>query len=555
MEHPRGTIPTKSHLKSACSPPTPSTSLAEHSFNTTPLTASDVSISVSIPTDGGPLLDPRDKLKYVSGLAEQNLCAAFAVPDAGYNRNGLRHECLQGTREDVISEIMNWGEGKDSHPICWLSGPAGFGKSAIMQTVAVRLRGKGNLAASFFFLRGAGDRSKFKRFITTIAYHISLSIPTSRPYIQRALHEDPTIPFQSMQDQLRELVTVPLGHIPLGTKPLVVVIDALDECDDRESIRQFISLLARTYGDHPLRFLLASRAEDHIRQAFALDSPHSVTYFLELDKFNAGSDITVFLRFKFNEIRRQRRRLFQDTHGQWPPSQQLTALAQKSEGLFIFAATVVYFITDGKGSPQEKLQQVLDSHLGLDPLYAQVLSNANRDDVFDKVLSTIVYLRRPLSITGLARLLDLPPDVVVDRLIEIQSILKIPADNRGSVQVNHASFRDFLLDESRSKNYYLPSLYETFIVVRSVTLMAKFLKRDEWPSCDAEEYACRQWCAHLDGAIRGCTSVDLAKQMLENLEIFTRCDALEVWINIIIRYNNIEATMSHLTDTMLLLQV
>jgi len=450
---------------------------------------------------------------------------------------------------------MNWSEGTDSHRICWLSGPAGFGKSAIMQTVAERLEGKGNLAASFFFLRGAGVRSNFKRFITTIAYHMSLSIPTSQPFIQRALGKDPTIPSQSMADQLRKLVTEPLGHILLGKKPLVVVVDALDECDDRESIRQFISLLVRTCGDHPLRFLLASRAEDHIRQAFVWDAAQSTTYFLELEKFDAGGDISVFLRSKFDEIRGSRPRLFQDMQGEWPPSEQLTALAEKSEGLFIFAATVVYFVMDGKGSPQEKLNQVLDSHLGLDPLYAQVLSSANRDDAFNKVLSTIIYLRRQLSITALARLLDLPSEAVVDRLTEIQSIIRIPANNLGSIQVNHASFRDFLLDERRSKTYYLPSSYETFIVIRSMAIMAKVLKHDEWPNCDAEEYACHKWCSHLDGAIRGCTSRDLAGEMLRNLQMFTRCDALEVWINTVIRYGDVDATMRRLRDTKPLLQV
>jgi len=450
---------------------------------------------------------------------------------------------------------MNWSEGKDSHPICWLSGPAGFGKSAIMQTVAERLKGKGNLAASFFFLRGAGGRSKFERFVTTIAYHISLSIPASRPFIQRALQKDPTIPSQSMQDQLRELVTEPLGHISLGMNPFVVVVDALDECDDRESIRQFINLLAGTCGDLPLRFLLASRAEDHIRQAFTSDAAQSTTYLLELERWEAGSDITLFLRSKFDGIRGQNPRLFQDTHGEWPPSQQLIALAEKSEGLFVFAATVVYFVTDGKGSPQEKLRQVLDSHLGLDPLYAQVLSTANRDNAFNKVLSTIIYLHRQLSITALARFLDLSPEVVVDRLAEIQSIIKIPADNSGSVQVNHASFRDFLLDEERSKRYYLPSSNETFIVVRSITIMAKEFKLDEWPSCDAEEYACREWCSHLAGAIRGCTSRDRAIEISEKLQMFTRCDAFESWINTVLRDVYSYETMSHLRNIKPLLQV
>lgn len=491
-------------------------------------------------------------------LDADNVCAALAVPDAGHNRGGVRCECLQGTREDVISEIVNWAEGKDSHPICWLSAPAGFGESAIMQTLANRLDVKGKLAASFFFQRGASLRSEFTRFITTIAYHITLSVPACQPSIQRTLQKDPTIPSQSIQDQFWKLVVEPFKQNPLDkTKFLVVVVDALDECNDHDSIRIFITLLTQTCGKDslPLRFLLASRAEDHIRQSFASDSAQSTTYILELEKFNADRDITIFLRSKFDEIRHLNPRQFQCVQGRWPSSQQLAELAKKSEGLFIFAATVVTFITDGRGGPQEKLKQVLESHLGLDPLYTQVLSSAYRDNEFVNVLSTIIYLHRQLSITALACFLDLDVDVVIDRLTEIQSIIQIPANNDGLLQLNHASFRDFLLDKERSKEYYLPPSCETFIVVRCMEIMSKELKRDDWPKNDAEEYACQEWCAHLVGGIRGCISQELVRNMMDSLQIFIRCDALEVWINMVIRDSNVNATIKHLSDSKSLLQV
>ena len=211
---------------------------------------------------------------------------------------------------------------------------------------------------------------------------------------------------------------------------------------------------------------------------------------------------------------------------------------------------------DGKGSPQEKLNQVLDSHLGLDPLYtAQVFSNAYHDDVFHKVLLTIICIHEQLSITDLTYLLELPSEAVVDCFIEIQSIIKIPADNRGSVQFNHASFRDFLVDKLRSKDYCLPSSWETFIVIRSMTIMVKVFKRDEWPNGGAKEYACNYWCIHLDGVISGCTLKDLGRDMLEILQMFTRCDAVEVWINYAIRDNNINETLWSLSDIKSLLQV
>ena len=68
-------------------------------------------------------------------------------------------------------------------------------------------------------------------------------------------------------------------------------------------------------------------------------------------------------------------------------------------------------------------------------------------------------------------------------------------------------------------------------------------------------YACDHWCTHLAGAIRGCTSEDFARDMLGILQMFTRCDALEVWINIEIAGYNTDGTLRHLRDIQLLLQV
>ncbi|KAG6812556.1 hypothetical protein H0H87_009711 [Tephrocybe sp. NHM501043] len=193
---------------------------------------------------------------------------------------------------------------------------------------------------------------------------------------------------------------------------------------------------------------------------------------------------------------------------------------------------------DGKGSPQEKLQQILTSHVGLDPLYAQVLSNANHDDAFIKVLSAIIYLKRQLSITDLAKLLDLTSEVVVTRLMEIQSIIRIPADNQGSVQLNHASFRDFLLDKTRSKEYYQP-LGEARMTIWSLECMVKYLKQDQWPQDKAEKYACREWCFHLERTIKGCEFGELATAMVDIIQMFIRVSArdegttaVEISINI-----------------------
>ncbi|KAG6850751.1 hypothetical protein H0H87_001828, partial [Tephrocybe sp. NHM501043] len=199
-----------------------------------------------------------------------------------------------------------------------------------MQTVAERLDEKGNLAASFFFLRGAGARSKFTHVIATIAYHISHSIPNSQPLIQQAFQADPTLVSQSTWHQLRKLVLDPLKQIPPQTKPMIIVVDALDECDDHSSITEFIGLLFETYDHFPFRFLLASRIENYIDMAFTTGQAPSMTCFMKLETFDAGHDISTFLTSRFDEFCKQRPRLFQNTQQMWPASKDLAALANKS---------------------------------------------------------------------------------------------------------------------------------------------------------------------------------------------------------------------------------
>src|ERR1700729_434101 len=102
------------------------------------------------------------------------------VDDAAYTSRGPLSACLHGTREDVIGGIVRCVKGGD-RPICWLSGSAGSGKSAVSLTIAKRYDEKGRLLASFLFLRGAGGRSTIARLIPTLACQLSISVPATEP--------------------------------------------------------------------------------------------------------------------------------------------------------------------------------------------------------------------------------------------------------------------------------------------------------------------------------------------------------------------------------------
>ena len=96
----------------------------------------------------------------------------------------------------MIAQIQQWLDGHDNDKrafVCWLNGPAGYGKSALAQTIAERYAAEGCLLGSFFFLRGAGERSHISRLIPTLAYQISLSVPAVKPLLEKALEDEPAL--------------------------------------------------------------------------------------------------------------------------------------------------------------------------------------------------------------------------------------------------------------------------------------------------------------------------------------------------------------------------
>jgi ATP/maltotriose-dependent transcriptional regulator MalT len=166
---------------------------------------------------------------------------------------------MEGIRQVVIIKIVQWIDRGSDRPICWLSGPAGSGKSAVAQTVAELCAKKNRLGASFF-LRG----SDFTGFFRTLVYRLACFSPSARRHIQNVLRNDPLIVNGSFVDQFQNLMIDPLPNFAF---PLVIVIDALDECDDKESIGNLIQVLLSHsgQGNHiPYRFLMTSRVEEHI---------------------------------------------------------------------------------------------------------------------------------------------------------------------------------------------------------------------------------------------------------------------------------------------------
>ena len=198
------------------------------------------------------------------------------------------------------------------YPFFWLYGSAGAGKTAILQAIAEFLSSPSesghNFAASFFFTRGKKGRDEGHFLFSTIAYQLALKVPGLRQHVNRIMELDPILHTKSMDVQLQFLIIDAFRHLstlPQLERPYLVIIDGLDECHDKATQQLILRLLCETITVHklPLRFLIGSRPESHIRDSFDQESLYTVTRRVVLDKrFNPGRDIEVFLRDGFAKI-------------------------------------------------------------------------------------------------------------------------------------------------------------------------------------------------------------------------------------------------------------
>jgi hypothetical protein len=400
------------------------------------------------------------------------------------------------------------------------------------------------LAGSFFFFRGAGDRSRIARFIPTLAYQLSVFVPATKPFMQSVLQGDPLIIRQALSYQFMKLMVEPIlsarNYNLAPANPMVVVIDGLDECDDKELMAQFIEIITNACQvDHqfPFRIFFTSRVEEHLRKKLEATAARSSIYPLVMQHYDASDDIRKFFQSRFSTIYEENCRLMQNVSLPWPSDWDLQTLVQKASGSFIFASTLINFVDDGSDLPHRKLPMALTVHAGLDPLYIQVLSAAPHSPHFERIIKTIILLKSPQSITFLGHLLQLETADVLQALLGIQSILMIPADNDHPIELFHTSLREFLTTESRSDAFFIGPAGHIDIMIDCLELMLIPPEDGVVFAGETQEYVSDNWCHHFDQAL-----IEGGYNLIDSLAVCSLMTCLtdffshssDMWINTLI---------------------
>ncbi|KAJ7245772.1 hypothetical protein C8J57DRAFT_758817 [Mycena rebaudengoi] len=190
----------------------------------------------------------------------------------------------------------------EGHPVLWLYGPAGAGKSAVMRTLAERLVTSDQLRGSFFFKRGHPTCGNAQKLFATLAYQLAFNIPQLKARISNVMADIPHVVTKSMDVQLQKLVIEPCKQLDTSP-PITIIIDGLDECSDlgvQQEVLHCIGHSIHAQDSCPVQFLIASRPESHLREVFQGSLFHEIHNSFNVDQ--SFEDVRMYLEDEFARI-------------------------------------------------------------------------------------------------------------------------------------------------------------------------------------------------------------------------------------------------------------
>ncbi|PAV14873.1 WD40 domain containing protein [Pyrrhoderma noxium] len=449
-----------------------------------------------------------------------------------------RSKCMQGTHVQVLRKINSWVRDTSSPSIFLLTGGAGTGKSTIARTIAQEYERKGELGAYMFFIRGKTDPKATSTTITnmviqTVTYKLARHNPKIAELIYAEIGNDKGPEFPSSETLFNKLLRNPL-HLLMSNEntkvdtPILVVLDALDECGGSDAQEELTNFIISKLSSLPsiFRFFITTRPEKGVASLSQSTSPHlCVRGCIDPKSDDCKRDVLEFIKHEMGLLKEKGEIIVEEN---WPWDENMGRLGDAAGGVFIWASTVIKYITSKKIDQFECLVDLIENSKilikDLGGLYATVIKdsldwNDMTKERFSKVFSLILFGRSPMTNEDIDDILGLKSGKTKELLSCLQSLVLYGADGRICVQ--HTSLYDYLVGCEGEKWYIDPSKEKERIASRCFELMKSQLR---FNICDLETsskfnrdvpnlekrvderihhgllYACRYWASHLQDA-------------------------------------------------------
>jgi hypothetical protein len=357
--------------------------------------------------------------------------------------NGDIHKkCMKGTRQPILEEIEKWRLDPQSPRVLWLADVAGAGKSTVAKEMAERWMSNGNLAGRFFFSRDAEETRTPKLFFTTVAQqglaHLGANVRTAVAVGIRKLINPVAA---TLESQCMTIFVTPLRETQIS---VVLVLDALDECEP-ETCKQLLCTLLPQLPNLPhLRLFMTSRPETHIREVLADINYQNLS--LRSDEVSNSKDVEFFMEKRLTKLSLSQ--------------VQVEQVIERAGGLFIWAKTVCDLLDGLRGDRNSFIDRILSSNLRqMDSIYLIALDQAIGTDneeenmvAYMDVLRIIVAAYEPVSPNTIDKLLNSSESMAI--VNDLRSVLECGGED-ALVRFLHPTFREFLLNPNHGGRYFV----------------------------------------------------------------------------------------------------
>ncbi|KAI0044424.1 hypothetical protein FA95DRAFT_1497030 [Auriscalpium vulgare] len=510
-----------------------------------------------------------DQVKHIGKLLLMKMFDISNMPNyASRARHQSGKQCLDGTREELLTSIRTWINNPDQQlsKMFLLTGLSGTGKSSVAHSIAEHYHGLKRLGSSFCFDRNETEKRNDKHLFSTLAVDLAGFNHAFRNALYRCIGDSPSIRgTYDLNDQVKNFILLPIKELNI-VGPIVIVIDALDESANLGARYQLLKSLVSMLSELPsnFRIIITSRPEEDIVK-FLVNCPHvyhqSMT---DVSRESTNMDLLKYIRFQLQDELGQPLSIFQEEHYQ--------CLVTRAEGLFQWAYVACHAIKGyGKMQPPSKtmlkefhvLTSTASSSLiknstkgALDELYMKVLSqlfgsteNGQKEDnlkALKVMLGQILATYQPLPVVSFKEMhskstnSDIISEEFVWALSKLGALLTGVIDHSEPIRFIHTSFYDFLLDESKSGQYCVAGdIFEQHKLIawgaintlndklrfNICNFPSSYLANCNVPGLDAaiEEqfdswlsYACQYWGMHMDNAPSDAQIQSLIIQLLKS---------------------------------------
>ena len=469
---------------------------------------------------------------------------------------------IEEAKGGLLTESYNWVlENRNFKQWCsdehirllWIKGDPGKGKTMLLCGIINELNRSESHRVVYFFCQATDSRlNNAEGVLRGLLYSLAVQQPSLVPQIRqyhthagKSLFEDANawLALSEIFTSVAQDLTLPKTYL---------IIDALDEC--AEGLTKLLNFIAEVI---PLclsvKWLISSRNLFSIEQKFD-KTGCKIKLDLELNADSVSAAVNIFIKHKVSDLANRK------DYDRETEEAVLEYLYSNADNTFLWVALVYQNLEEVK--PWNVIAKLSIFPPGLDSLYAQMMKqiiDSDEADLCKRILASAVVFYRPVTLTELTSLVDIPKTISrnLKWLAQIISLCGSFLTVRGDViYFVHQSAKDYLLTKASAEILPLGEgqLHrETF--QRSIFAMSITLKRDMYeihaPGCPIEQvqapspdplspsrYSCIHWVDHLcawkppardsfaDLQLGGSVDVFLRNKYLYWLEALSLCRSM-----------------------------